>query len=84
MTTITVEKLIKTLQDLNRPKAVVLVSSDPEGNFFWSMDHVYEEQGLKFKDSDCGVELFSEESIEDGELTKAEYKKLKDCIVLFP
>lgn len=80
-----IKQLIEKLRKLNQESEVIL-SSDEEGNNYSVLDEIYVEKGLRFsEDYDNGLPtLFSREDVISGDISKEEYLKMKNCIVLYP
>lgn len=79
-----IKTLIKQLSKLNQNLEVIL-SSDAEGNSYGLLSEIYNKTGLKYStDYDNGsATLFDRDNIND-DITPQEYKKMKDCIILYP
>lgn len=80
--TMKIKNLIKKLQKLN-PEAIVILSSDSEGNFFSELKDISDEMKVGNVDS-YELEIYNNMSVEDREITQKEFDKLKDCVILWP
>ena len=78
-----VKELIKQLEELNQ-EAEVIIASDEEGNNYSVLSDIVSEDGLKFQKLDYEIDLYDKDYHEYEEITAATYKKLKECIVLYP
>ena len=78
-----VKELIKQLEELN-PEAEVIIASDEDGNNYSILSDIVSEDGLKFQKSDYEIDLYDKDYREYEGITASTYKKLKECIVLYP
>ncbi len=90
-----IKQLIKKLSKLN-PEHEVILASDMEGNNYEILDEVNIEAGLKFSkigeyNEEDGkapyIYLFTKEDITENPNdfpSEEQYKKAKECIVLYP
>lgn len=78
----TKKQLIKKLEKVADNTHIIL-ASDQEGNTFLELREIYMEKGLKFLKTEGEIELNGKDAIDDM-ITESEYKKMKDCVVLFP
>lgn len=67
----------------------VILASDSEGNNYEILDEVNVEPGLKFSKFQIGgaIELFTKSDITENPNdfpSEEQYKKAKECIVLYP
>lgn len=77
-----VKDLLKKLKEIN-PEAIIILSSDPEGNSFHTLQDVSSDLKIGAFGSD-EVEIYNQMSVEDGELSQKKFDKLKDCVILWP
>ena len=77
-----VSELIKELQDMD-PNAIVVMSSDAEGNGYSPMSGVYEEMYLA--ESTYSGSCYSEEDLQEMAVYEEEVPDdLEKCVVLTP
>lgn len=81
----TKKQLLKKLEKVT-DDTVIILASDTEGNSHDILGEVYIENGLKFyRDEDeNNIILVNKEEIDDEYITKRQYDKFKNCVVLYP
>lgn len=78
-----VKRLINKLSKLDQ-NVEVLVSADSEGNHYSRAIDICSSKGLKFTTEGGDLELIDTEDVEEGYITKAKYKRAKNCIIIYP
>ena len=79
----TKKQLLKKLENVSG-ETEIIVASDEEGNSYLRLREVYKEDGLKFFDQDYQLNLVNKDDLHEYGISEERFKKLKNCIVLFP